>query len=235
MEQLDETGRHVAAGDRGELLDRLIGLIEAVRPGHPVRVAVDGPPAAGKTMLADELAAILRARGRAVIRACVDYFMFPREVRYRRGKSSPEACYQDSFDYPALRRVLLEPLGPGGDRHYRNAVYDWDNDAPLSGPAVLAPADAVLLLDGVFLQRPELAGQWDLSILVMSAAERLMERARVRDLARLATVTEVERRFRIRYLPAQEMYFAEAGPAENADVVVYNDDVQRPHWAVRVP
>jgi hypothetical protein len=42
-------------GTRGELLDRLAGAIESVMTSHPLRVAVDGPLAAGKTTLADEL------------------------------------------------------------------------------------------------------------------------------------------------------------------------------------
>lgn len=55
-------------GTRGDLLDRLAGAIESVTAAHPLRVAVDGPPAAGKTTLADELALLLRGRGREVIR-----------------------------------------------------------------------------------------------------------------------------------------------------------------------
>lgn len=217
-------------GTRGELLDRLAGAIGSANLPHPLRVAVDGPPAAGKTMLADELAAVLRAQGREVIRASVDNFMFPRVVRYRHSRISPESCYRDSFDYDALCRVLLDPLGPDGDRRYRHAVYNWDTDEALNEPPVTAAVDAVLLLDGVFLQRPELADRWDLRILVSASSDNLLDRARVRDLARLVSVAGVERQFRVRYMPAQELYFAEARPVEHADVVVDNDDVQRPGW-----
>src|SRR5580704_5375236 len=169
-------------GTRGELLDRLAGAIESVITAHPLRVAVDGPPAAGKTTLADELALLLRTRGREVIRASTESFHLPRAQRYRRGEFSPEANYHDSFDYDTLRRVLLDPLGPDGDRRYQRAVYDPGTDTALSEPATTAAANAVLLLDGVFLLRPELAGQWDLSILVSAAPERTVDRARVRDL-----------------------------------------------------
>lgn len=220
-------------GTRAELLDRLARAIGFVTAAYPLRVAVDGPPAAGKTMLADELAVVLRARGREVIRASIDNFMFPRVVRYRRGRTSPDACYWDSFDYSTLRRVLLDPLGPGGDRRYRHAVYNWHADTALSEPAATASVDAVLLVDGVFLQRPELVDRWDLRIFVSVSFERLVDRARVRDLARLDSVAEVERRFRVRYIPAQELYFAEARPVEHADIVVYNDEVQRPVWEIR--
>jgi uridine kinase len=220
-------------GTRGELLDRLAGAIGSVTASHPLRVAVDGPPAAGKTTLADELALLLRSRGREVIRASAEGFHLPRAQRYRRGEFSPEANYHDSFDYGTLRRVLLDPLGPGGDRRYQHAVYDLGTHTAVSPPATTARADAVLLLDGVFLLRPELAGRWDLSIFVSAAFEQVPDRARIPDLARLGSTAEVERRFRTRYIPAQKLYLAAARPANHADIIVHNDEPRRPAWEVR--
>ena len=222
-------------GTRADLLDRLVGTIESVTIPHPLRVAVDGPPAAGKTTLADELALLLRSRGREVIRATTESFQLPRAQRYRRGEFSPEANYHDAFDYDTLRRVLLDPLGPDGDRCYQQAVYDLDTDAALSPPVTTAAADAVLRLDGVFLLRPELIGRWDLSIFVSVAFEQTLDRARTRDLARLGSAAEVERRFRTRYIPAQKLYFATARPADHADIIVHNDEPRRPAWEVRSP
>jgi uridine kinase len=221
-------------GTRVELLERLAGAIESVTTSHPLRVAVDGPPAAGKTTLADELALLLRSRGREVIRTSTESFQLPRAQRYRCGEFSAEANYHDAFDYDALRRVLLDPLGPGGDRRYQQAVYDLETDAAVSQPAATASRDAVLLLDGVFLLRPELIAQWDLSIFVSVAFEQVLDRARVRDLARLGSAAEVERRFRTRYIPAQKLYFAAARPADHADIIVHNDDARRPTWEIRV-
>ena len=111
-------------GTRDELLSRLAEAVGSVTVAHPTRVAIDGPPAAGKTTLADELAVVLRAQGRDVIRATIEGFLLPRSQRYRRGEYSAEGCYHDSFDFDALHRVLLDPLGPGGDRRFQQAVYD---------------------------------------------------------------------------------------------------------------
>ena len=220
-------------GTRADLLDRLVGTIESVTIPHPLRVAVDGPPAAGKTTLADELAVLVRTRGREVIRASTESFHLPRAQRYRRGEFSPEANYHDAFDYDTLRRVLLDPLGPDGDRRYQHAVYDIDTGTALSPPVTTASADAVLLLDGVFLLRPELVDRWDLSIFVSAPFEQILDRARIRDLALLGSTAEVERRFRTRYIPAQKLYCAAARPADHADIIVHNDEPRRPAWQVR--
>ncbi len=220
-------------GTRDKLLGRLAGTIESVTTAHPVRVAVDGPPAAGKTTLADELALVLRHRGREVIRASIESFLLPQAQRYRRGEHSPEGCYHDSFDFDALHRVLLDPLGPDGDRRFQQTVYDRDTDTALSPPVTTAAADAALLFDGVFLMRPELIDRWDLRIFVSAAFEETLARARIRDLARLGSAARVEQRFRNRYLPSQQLYFDTVRPTDLADIVVHNDEPERPAWEVR--
>jgi uridine kinase len=213
---------------RAALLERLAALIDAVERPHPVRVAIDGPDAAGKTTLADELAGLLRRHGRAVVRASIDGFHRPREERYRRGRDSPLGYYEDSFDYDTLRRCLLEPLGPGGTLRYRTAVFDVRTDSPQPATETVAPRDAVLLLDGIFLLRPELFESWDLRIFVSVGFEEVLRRASERDAAHLGSRTEVERRYGDRYIPGQQLYYAAARPAETADLVVYNDDPARP-------
>jgi uridine kinase len=200
---------------------------------HPLRVAVDGPPAAGKTTLADELGDALRAQGRYVIRASVESFLRPRAQRYRRGELSAEGCYHDSFDYDALHRVLLDPLGPGGDRGFQRAVYDKQTDSVVSEPITAAPVDAVLIFDGVFLMRPELIDGWDLRIFVSAAFEETLARARIRDLALYGSPVDVERRFRSRYRPSQQFYFDTVHPGDRADILLRNDDPQRPAWTLR--
>ncbi|MEV4279665.1 AAA family ATPase [Actinoplanes xinjiangensis] len=219
-------------GTRDELLSRLTETVESVTVGHPARVAVDGPPAAGKTTLADELATVLRSRGRHVVRATIDDFLVPRARRYPRGEYSAEGCYFDAHDHQGLNRVLLDPLGPGGDRRIRHAVYDRTADAVLSPPVVTVPAGAVLLFDGVFLMRPELIDRWDLRILVSTALEKTVDRAVLRE-SRVSSRADVERRWRERYLPAQRLYFTLARPADRADVIVHNDEPQRPAWEFR--
>lgn len=217
------------------MLDRLAWLIDAIGRSRPSRVAVDGPDAAGKTTLADELGSELRTRGRHVIRASIDGFHRPQTERHRRGKDSPRGYFEDSFDVPAFRSALLDPLGPGGHRRYARALFDVRRDEPLAPALEVAPPDAVLVVDGVFLLRPELVGSWELRIFLSVGPDEMLRRALARDVALFGSRTEVERRYRRRYIPGQEIYFAECRPAEAADVVVVNDDPARPVLLERRP
>jgi uridine kinase len=215
-----------AARDR--LLRDLAGAIVRLERPHPVRVAIDGVDGAGKTTLADELAPRVTARGRPVIRASVDGFHRPRAERYRRGPDSPEGFYRDSFDHAALRAVLLDPLGLGGSRRYRRAVFDWRAGAPVEEPELEAPPDAVLLFDGIFCQRPELVAHWDLRIFLDVPFAETLRRMLVRDRTPGSSVAVMERRFWARYAPGQRLYLAEARPRERAHVVIDHTDPAAP-------
>lgn len=198
MPALDRHTRSVTA--RARVIDELAATIDARARGGGLRVGVDGPDAAGKTTLADELASALDSRGHRVLRASIDDFLRPPGERYRRGRDSPTGYYEDSFDYVAARRLL---------------------DA--------RPADgAVLVFDGVFLLRPELADVWDFRIFVSVSVEECLRRAVARDAAVFGSEEEVVRRYRARYVPGQALYSAERRPAETADAVVVNEDPSRP-------
>ena len=204
-----------------------------VRLPHPVRVAIDGPDAAGKTTLADALAVELRQRGRAAIRASADDFARPQAERYRQGRDSPDGYRLDSFDHRALARLLLAPLGPGGDLRHLTASFDLETDSAVVVEPAVAPSDAILLVDGVFLQQADLLGSWDRRIFVQCAPEVTLVRALARDVPALGDTATVEARYRARYLPAQAAYLTIDRPHETADLVVLNDDPSAPRLRIR--
>jgi uridine kinase len=213
---------------RERLLHILIAAIVAAGDGRLARVAIDGVDGAGKTILADELAPHIEARGRTVIRASADGFHHPRELRYRRGEDSAEGFYYDSFDYRQLRSTLIDPLAPGGNRRYRTAVFDSTTNEEVVVPTRVAPPDAVLLFDGIFAQRPELHGVWDLVVFLQVAFEETLRRSQLRDARPGQSRTELERRFWKRYAGGQGLYLKAVQPHLRADIVVDNHDPARP-------
>jgi uridine kinase len=214
--------------ERARCLEALARLILRVERPHPVRVAIDGPDAAGKTILADELALLLERSGRPAIRASVDGFHRPRAERFARGSESPEGYFLDSFDYPALRAALLDPLGPGGDLRYRRRVFDLRTDESVIAPTETAAANAILVLDGVFLLRRELIDTWDFSVFMAVPFAETQRRAATRDLALLGHEEAVRHRYAVRYVPGQQVYYTGSHPHTKADAVIDNEDPDHP-------
>lgn len=210
------------------MLDQLANRLTTLQFQHPLRVAIDGVDASGKTMLADELASVLIQRGRPVIRASVDGFHRPRAIRHRQGADSPEGYYTDSFDYDALRNILLQPLGPHGNLRYRRAAFDYRTDMASMAEEEMAAEDAILLFDGVFLQRPETNDQWDYRIFVDAPFAITIERAILRDSDLFGSAEATRSRYQERYIPGQRIYLKSVDPMRHAQAIVHNDDPEHP-------
>ncbi len=213
---------------RKELISDLAKRILNLRRPHPTRVAIDGVDAAGKSFLADSLVPILAESGRSIIRASIDGFHRPRAERNRRGSTSPEGYFYDSFQYDALCAELLLSLGPGGSRTYRTAIFDYRTDMPIAEPVLSAAKDAILLFDGVFLLRPELTSYWDFSIFVHADFEVALQRALKRDTALFGSADATRYRYEERYIPGQRLYLELIKPWTLANVVIDNNDFEHP-------
>ena len=214
--------------EREVFVQHLASTIAAIDLTRPVRVAIDGVDAAGKTTLADELAPMIGGFGRPMIRASIDGFHNPEATRRRRGALSPEGYFYDSFNYQALVEALLEPLGPGGSRSFRRAVFDFRSNRAVDAPVEAAAPRSVLLFDGVFLLRPELREYFDFSVFLQVDFSVTLERAAQRDVELFGSADELRRRYAQRYIPGQQLYLSWARPDRIASIVVDNNDPWHP-------
>lgn len=187
-------------------------------------VAVDGIGGSGTAEFADGLAEVFREQGRAAFRASIDDFHRPRTERYRRGDSDPHGFYEDSFDYSLFRRVLIEPYRLGGSAGFQLVGFDERRDQTAQSAWVTAPRDAVLIVDGVFLNRDELRGLWHYSIRLdvpySEAYRRLHET--------LGVDADPEAASNARYVGGQDLYEAEGDPRTRATAVIDNADPAHP-------
>ena len=211
---------------RADLLSQLATIVVGRAVPHPTRVAIDGVDASGKTTLANELEAILKSGTRQVICASVDGFHNPKAIRRR--DDSAEGYFRCSFNHQALIDNLLAPLGPGGSRLFRRAIFDCRTDSEVILAQERATNDAILLFDGVFLLRRELRSYWDFSVFVDADFEATIERAQVRDRELFGDVASVRQRYESRYIPGQRLYLEQEQPRRSADIVVFNSDFSNP-------
>ena len=216
---------------RKTVIDKITDVIISMERTHPLRVAIDGIDAAGKTSLANELVKPLKASGREVIRASIDGFHNPREIRHRQGKDSAEGYFADSFNHEAIIESLLNPLGPNGNLEYQTSVFDFQSDTQVNPPTHHAQKDAILIFDGVFLLRPELISYWDFSIFVTVDFDVSIERASQRDQYLFGSAEDVRKRYWKRYVPGQRMYLRACQPKTHADIIIDNNDFMRPRIA----
>ena len=213
---------------RKELIDQMVNIIAAIKRTHPVRVAIDGVDAAGKTTLANELVDPLEKLGRDVIRVSIDEFHNPRTIRYQRGKDSPEGYFFDSYAYDALKESLLIPLGPDGSLQYRTSIFDFHTDSIVYSPKHHAGPNAILIFDGVFLLRSELVNYWDFSAFLDVAFDVAVERASQRDQFLFGSAQDVKERYWKRYIPGQKLYLKTCRPERHADIIIDNKDPLKP-------
>ena len=83
-------------------------------------------------------------------------------------------------------------------------------------------------MDGTFLQRAELKGTWDFIVFVDVAKELALSRGISRDSILLGGEAKAYEVYERRYLPAFEIYDARVSPREHGDIVIKNDNVERP-------
>lgn len=205
----------------------MAATLAAAKPESTLVVAIDGVDAAGKTWFADELAAAMKPL-RPTIRVSIDGFHHPASTRHAREASEPaDSYYRDSFDYGAFVREVIEPIGPGGNRLIRPAVFDHVTDRPVDPDRIAVPNDGVVLVDGIFLGRPELDGCFDLWVYLVVSEEIAYERGVARD-GTGSGDPAMRTRYRRRYLPGQAIYHREARPVERADILIDNDDLDAP-------
>ncbi|TCO34609.1 uridine kinase [Kribbella steppae] len=210
---------------RLEVLRQVAELVPGAVGENCVRVGVDGVDGSGKTVFADELAAVLRSLGRYVVRVSVDDFHNVRSTRYRRGRLSPDGFWLDSFNYDRLRADVLTPRGPGGSRRYRPAAHDLTSDQVLDPPYEVAPPSTVLVADGLFFHRDELSDAWEFSIFLDVPFEVTAARMATRD----GTSPDPNHPTMQRYVGAQQLYFNACTPHQRATILIDNTTLEAPH------
>lgn len=213
---------------RKDLLYEIAEVINQIDLPHPVRVGIDGGGAAGKTTFANELIEPLEKLGRTVIRSTIDGFHNPPEIRRKQGQFSPKGYYEDSYDYPQLKKYLLEPLGPNGNLTYKESVYNFRVNQPTNVETKTASKNSILIFEGIFLFNEFLFPYWDYKLFIDASFETTMQRAIVRDNDLFGGTTNVIQLYKRRYIPGQEMYLSICNPIGISDITINNNDVHNP-------
>jgi uridine kinase len=193
-------------------------ILDAVRRlkderDRPIVVALDGRSGAGKSTLANTLAGALRA-------TCVpsDDFFAAEITAEGWGVRSAAERARDAIDWQRLRQTALEPLLAGRPAVWHS--FDFaagtrdDGTYAMSSDRVRRNPAAVIILDGAYSTRPELADLVDFAVLVeASQSVRSARLAAREDPGFLAA-------WYARWEAAEDYYFTHVRPPAAFDMVV---------------
>jgi uridine kinase len=127
---------------------------------RPVVIAIDGPSCSGKSILA---AAIALRSGGSILEGD-DFYRdtLPNLTGAQREAMSDATVVDAVIDWARLRDQALLPLRAGESATFQ--PYDWDADDGRLAPPKTIPAADVIIVDGVYTARPELADLIDLAV-----------------------------------------------------------------------
>ncbi|MET7425184.1 uridine kinase [Dactylosporangium sp. NPDC005555] len=187
------------------------GIAARVLRDTATRVAVDGAPTAAPEILAEQVADAVTDAGGHAVHIPAGGFLRAASLRLERGRTNPDAYYEDWLDLRAITREVLTPAAAGGSGKVLPSLWDPVKDRATRAPYLDLPAGAVVVVSGTMLLGAGL--DFDLTVHLTQTA------------AALARRTPDPWQWT---LPAFQRYDEEAMPQEYADVVVRADDPRHP-------
>lgn len=187
------------------------------RVPHPFIVAIDGRSGAGKSTLAAQVARGLDAG----LLSTDDFFAADVTDQGWSGRTAEQRA-SDAIDWRRLRAEALEPLRLGHPAHWR--TFDFSGGMRPDGTYGLCPepvelaANLVVILEGAYSSRPELADLLDFTVLVEAPEPAIRARLAAREDARFLAA------WHERWEGAEEHYFGQVRPTSSFHLVVNNRD-----------
>ncbi|AJG61799.1 uridine kinase family protein [Bacillus cereus] len=167
-------------------------------------IGIDGCGGAGKSTLANKI----KNKFSTVTIVHMDDFYLPSEQIVNEHPTNKSIGAD--FDWKRLLQDVLDPIRNGIEGCYKR--YDWETDSLVESHTV--PANGIVIIEGVYATRQELAEMYDLKIWVNCPRETRIKRGIARD-------GEVARdMWENNWMIAEDMYVESHKPHEFADVII---------------
>ncbi len=170
---------------------------------YPVLVCIDGHSAAGKSTVAAALASEFDA---AVVAGDHFYRVMSEPDRAR---LTPAEGADRYYDWKRMDAEVLRPLAAGLPAAF--CPYDWST-GQLSGQVCEIQPASVVLVEGLFVSRPELRHHYLVSILVTTNGSQRWQRQLARG--------DATREWLQRWDDAERHHLAVVSPPDHFDVVI---------------
>jgi len=200
---------------------------------RPTIVYITGVDACGKTHFASGLASHLSAMGHEIQLIHVDDFHRPKSMRYMTRKDPADAYYESSFDIGKLVTHILQPARNIGRVSESLLLLNLASDRYELNRRYVINSNTVVIVEGVFLARPEFRPYCDLLIYLDVSYAECLRRAKLRDVPTQGqTVID---KYAAKYFRAQIRFSRWCKPKCIADIVIDNNDPHNPSIVGRKP
>jgi phosphoglycolate phosphatase-like HAD superfamily hydrolase/uridine kinase len=184
-------------------------------------IGISGIDGAGKTTFAGALEAYLKSKGCPVQAILVDDFHNPKAIRYA-GDDQADNYFNKSFNINLIIEKLLAPLQKKRPVTLKLKTLNWETDRYENKRGYTINQDTIVIFEGVFLFRKELAPYIDYKIFLDIPFEESKKRAILRDPQAIVS------KYDVKYLPAQVKYTQDYPPPRTADIIIDNTNVEQP-------
>ena len=167
-------------------------------------IGIDGCGGAGKSTLANKI----KSNFSTVTIVHMDDFYLP-SAKIENENPTNKSIGAD-FDWKRLLEEVLNPISNGLEGRYKR--YDWEKDS-LVGSHIVS-ASGIVIIEGVYATRQELAGMYDLKIWVNCPRETRIKRGIARDGEAARDMWENN------WMVAEDMYVESHKPHEFADFII---------------
>lgn len=181
-------------------------------------LGIDGLGAAGKTTYATYLAQIFTEQKINNLIFHMDDFIHPREVRYKSKNKEWQNYYYSQWRYNYFINEVLLQARKGQIFTREIELYNKQDDTCMR-KEINVPGNAIIIIEGVFLQRSILRSYFDYIVFIEHPKEQRLERVITRD-KYIGERKEIIDKYVRRYFPAEERYVKEFAPEINADYVL---------------
>jgi phosphoglycolate phosphatase len=197
--------------------------LEKKQKAKPFIIGINGIDGAGKTTFVNGLESYLKNRNLPTQVIQLDDFHNLQSIRYA-GKDQPDNYYHRSFNIDLIIVKLLEPLRKKQGLSLKLKTLDWQTDRYDNERKYNINQNTIVIFEGVFLFRKELAPYIDLKVFLDISLKESKRRATIRD-----PKADVKK-YNTKYLPAQAKYLKEYPPSKVADIIIDNTNWENPKF-----
>ena len=201
-----------------ELVEKISTQMKTLSPKvRPLLVGIDGLGGAGKSTFVKSLEHELTTTNNKVVTFHLDDHIVERNKRYGTGHEEWVEYYTLQWDVDFLASDLFERLHTQCDTiilPFYNKVTD-----SISAQQFKVEPNSIILVEGIFLQRPEWKSFFDFVIFLDCPRKLRYKRVLKRD-SYIGNQQEIFSKYKRRYWPAEKHYLDSVKPIRNADVVL---------------